>query len=200
MRGVAALTLAVTLGCSAMPAAAQQREVKPGTDTTRAADRTRSVTGRVKMTTDKGLVVVGREAGQKDREWAFVLDPATRFEAGGKAQVASDLREGDAVTVTYTDRDGKVVAQSVMVGTKGSGMTGSDTKGSVGSRMSGVHASTDQVRQIQTALKTQGHDPGPIDGVMGVRTQAALRAYQGSNSLSTSGKADAATMEKLGVR
>ena len=115
MRGVAALTLAVTLGCSAIPAAAQQREVKPGTDTTRAADRTRSVTGKVKMTTDKGLVVVGREAGQKDREWAFVLDPATRIEADGKAQVASGLREGDAVTVTYTDRDGKVVAQNVKV-------------------------------------------------------------------------------------
>jgi hypothetical protein len=202
MRGVAALTLALTLGCSAIPAAAQQRDVKPGSDTTRAADRTRSVTGRVKMTTDKGLVVVGREAGQKDREWAFVLDPATRIESGGKAQVASELREGDAVTVTYTDRDGKVVAQSVKVGTTGSGMTGSDAKSSVGSGVSGVqrNSSTNQVRQTQTALKAQGHDPGPIDGVMGARTQAALRAFQGSNSLSTSGQLDAPTMEKLGVR
>jgi Putative peptidoglycan binding domain len=202
MRGVAALTVALTLGCSAIPAAAQQRDVKPGSDTTRAADRTRSVTGRVKMTTDKGLVVVGREAGQKDREWAFVLDPATRIESGGKAQVASELREGDAVTVTYTDRDGKVVAQSVKVGTTGSGMTGSDAKSSVGSGVSGVqrNSSTNQVRQTQTALKAQGHDPGPIDGVMGARTQAALRAFQGSNSLSTSGQLDAPTMEKLGVR
>jgi hypothetical protein len=26
-----------------------------------------------------------------------------------------DLREGDAVTVTYTNRDGKIVAQSIKV-------------------------------------------------------------------------------------
>lgn len=67
------------------------------------------------MTTDKGLVVVGREKGQKDKEWAFALDPATRIEAGGKVQGASELREGEAVTVTYTNRDGKIVAQSVKV-------------------------------------------------------------------------------------
>lgn len=200
MRGVAALTLALALGCSAIPAAAQQRDVKPGTDTTRAADRTRTVTGKVKMTTDKGLVVMGREAGQKDREWAFVLDPATRIEAGGKAQVASELREGDSVTVTYTDRDGKVVAQSIKVGAA-SGMTSPGTMARGTSGMSGnrQNASTEQVRQIQETLKAQGQDPGPIDGVMGARTQAALRAYQGSKKLNVTGQLDAETMEKLGV-
>ena len=116
MRGAIGVTLALALACSAIPAAAQQRDVKPGTDTAQAADRTHSMTGTVKMTTDKGLVVVGREAGEKDREWAFVLDQATRIEAGGNAKVASDLREGDAVTVTYTDREGKVVAQNVNIG------------------------------------------------------------------------------------
>ena len=30
---------------------------------------------------------------------------------------ANELREGDAVTVTYTNRDGKIVAQSVKVNT-----------------------------------------------------------------------------------
>jgi hypothetical protein len=77
--------------------------------------RARSVTGKVKMTTDKGLVVVGREKGQKDKEWALALEPATRIEAGGKVQVGRELREGEAVTVTYTNRDGKIVAQSVKV-------------------------------------------------------------------------------------
>jgi hypothetical protein len=197
MRKVAALALAFTIGCWAIPASAQQRDVKPGTDTTRTTDRTRTVTGRVKMATDKGLVVEGREAGQKDREWAFVLEPATRIEAGGKAQVASGLREGDAVTVTYTDRDGKVVAQSVKVGATGAGMSGSDAKDSVGSVQRNV--STNQVRQIQAALKAEGHEPGPIDGVMGGRTQEALRAYQSSKKLNVTGRLDAETMEKLGV-
>lgn len=116
MRRVAAVTLALTLACSAIPAAAQQ---KPGPDPARGADRsslgTRSVTGTVKKTTDKGLVVVGRETGQKDKEWAFAFDAGTRIDAGGKS--ATELREGDAVTVMYTNRDGKIVAQSVKVNT-----------------------------------------------------------------------------------
>ena len=119
MRGAAAVTLALTLVCAAVPATAQQRDVKPSTETAREASRsglgTRSVTGTVKQTTDKGIVVVGRETGTKDREWAFVLDAGTRIDAAGQVRGAGDLRQGDPVTVTYTDRDGKVVAQSVTV-------------------------------------------------------------------------------------
>ena len=114
MHRVAAVTLALALACSALPAAAQQ---KPGPDPARGADRsslgTRSVTGTVKKTTDNGFVVVGREAGQKDKEWAFALDAGTRVDAGGRS--ATELREGDAVTVTYTNRDGRIVAQSIKV-------------------------------------------------------------------------------------
>jgi hypothetical protein len=119
MRAAAAVTLALTLACSAVPAAAQQ--VKP-TDTAREADRssvgTRSVTGTVKKATDNAIVVKGHEMGQKDREWAFVLDAGTRIDAGGQVRGARDLRLGDPVTVTYTNRDGKIVAQSVTVTTR----------------------------------------------------------------------------------
>src|SRR4029450_3913077 len=97
----------------------QQRDVKPSTDTVREPDRssvgTRSVTGTVKRTMDKGIVVVGGEAGEKDREGAFPLDAGTRIEAGGQIRNANDLGQGDPVTVTYTNRDGKIVAQSVIV-------------------------------------------------------------------------------------
>ena len=116
MRRIGALTLTLALACSAIPVAAQQ---KPAPEPARGAERssvgTRSVTGTVKTTADNGFVVVGREAGQKDKEWAFALDPATRIDAGGKTKNANELREGDAVTVTYTNRDGKIVAQSVKV-------------------------------------------------------------------------------------
>jgi hypothetical protein len=123
MRGAAALTLALTLACSAVPAAAQPRDGKPTTDTAREADRssvgTRSVAGTVKKTTDKGIVVMGRETGKKGSgEWAFVLDAGTRIDAGGQVRGAGDLRQGDPVTVTYTNRDGKIVAQSVTVNTR----------------------------------------------------------------------------------
>jgi len=125
MRGITAAALAVMLMGSAVPAVAQQGAAKPATESVKtesgkaeAKIGPRTVTGTVKATTDKGFVVVGRETGQKDKEWAFALDGATRVDAVGKARTAKDLREGDPVTVTYTNRDGKIVAQSVTVNAK----------------------------------------------------------------------------------
>jgi len=37
------------------------------------------------------------------------------------------------------------------------------------------------LKQIQTMLKTQGFDPGPIDGLIGRRTIAAVKAFQIQN-------------------
>jgi peptidoglycan hydrolase-like protein with peptidoglycan-binding domain len=33
------------------------------------------------------------------------------------------------------------------------------------------------VREVQEALQQSGYNPGPIDGIMGPRTKAALRRY-----------------------
>ena len=55
------------------------------------------------------------------------------------------------------------------------------------------------VKQVQEALKAQGHDPGPVDGVMGPQTQEALRAYQRSQNLTETGRLDRETSDKLGV-
>ena len=55
-------------------------------------------------------------------------------------------------------------------------------------------------RAAQEALKTQGFDPGPIDGHMGPRTRAALSDYQRKNDLPVTGMLDDATMAKLEVR
>lgn len=33
------------------------------------------------------------------------------------------------------------------------------------------------VRELQQALQQSGYDPGPVDGIMGPRTKAALRKY-----------------------
>lgn len=116
MRAFVAVALALTMACYALPVAGQQPDTKPRPSAAReGTSKMRSVTGSVKTATEKGLVVVGREAGQEDKEWAFALDSATRIEAAGTTRAAADLREGDAVTVTYTSRDGKIVAQRVTV-------------------------------------------------------------------------------------
>jgi peptidoglycan hydrolase-like protein with peptidoglycan-binding domain len=45
------------------------------------------------------------------------------------------------------------------------------------SAVSGAAATTSHVREVQEALAAAGFDPGPIDGIMGPRTKAALRKY-----------------------
>ena len=55
-------------------------------------------------------------------------------------------------------------------------------------------------RAAQEALKTQGFDPGPIDGHMGPRTRAAVSDYQRKNDIPVTGMLDDATMAKLNVR
>jgi peptidoglycan hydrolase-like protein with peptidoglycan-binding domain len=55
------------------------------------------------------------------------------------------------------------------------------------------------IKQVQEALKNQGHDPGPVDGVMGAKTQQALRDFQKSKNLTVTGRLDDATANALGV-
>ena len=54
-----------------------------------------------------------------------------------------------------------------------------------------------RIEQVQRTLRDAGHDPGPIDGVMGSQTAAALRAYQKEHGLSETGRLDDATWTKL---
>jgi hypothetical protein len=53
------------------------------------------------------------------------------------------------------------------------------------------------VRRAQEALRNQGQDPGPIDGIMGPRTRQALRQFQKANGLQQTGTLDAETRERL---
>jgi peptidoglycan hydrolase-like protein with peptidoglycan-binding domain len=60
-------------------------------------------------------------------------------------------------------------------------------------------ADSEQVKNVQKALLDKGMDPGPIDGVMGPKTTAALKAFQKDQKLAESGRLDDQTREKLGV-
>ena len=61
-------------------------------------------------------------------------------------------------------------------------------------------ADNGDVRAAQQALRDKGHDPGPIDGVKGPKTTAAVRAFQKAQGVPDNGNLDATTMEKLGVQ
>ncbi|OIP87329.1 MAG: hypothetical protein AUK37_01635 [Rhodobacterales bacterium CG2_30_65_12] len=49
----------------------------------------------------------------------------------------------------------------------------------------------------QWALSARGFDPGQIDGIMGRKTAAAVRAFQGKHGLSVTGVLDRATLSAL---
>lgn len=48
-------------------------------------------------------------------------------------------------------------------------------------------ASGEVVKQLQTALKGHGYDPGPIDGQFGTKTENAVKKFQGDNELTVDG-------------
>jgi peptidoglycan hydrolase-like protein with peptidoglycan-binding domain len=56
----------------------------------------------------------------------------------------------------------------------------------------------DDARRLQQALSSRGFDPGPIDGVIGPRTRAAMRDFQQQQNL-TSGRFDRDTATALGL-
>ena len=68
-----------------------------------------------------------------------------------------------------------------------------------GTSMDGGAGGSEQVKAVQKALQDKGMDPGPIDGVMGPKTMAALKAFQKDQKLTESGRLDDQTREKLGV-
>jgi hypothetical protein len=73
---------------------------------------------------------------------------------------------------------------------------GSPFRGTV--EMGRAHSS-DDVKEAQQALRDKGHNPGPIDGMMGPRTREALKSFQSASGLENTGTLNAATAEKLGV-
>jgi hypothetical protein len=75
---------------------------------------TRSVSGTVRSASPDFVVVSGRDKG-KDAEWTFAVGTTTNIRKGSKAIVPGDLKAGDAVQVRYAERDGKAVAESIVV-------------------------------------------------------------------------------------
>lgn len=53
------------------------------------------------------------------------------------------------------------------------------------------------VRYVQQALSELGFDAGPVDGLMGPRTRAGLRAYQRANDLSADGELTPGLLRRL---
>jgi peptidoglycan hydrolase-like protein with peptidoglycan-binding domain len=68
-------------------------------------------------------------------------------------------------------------------------------------RTAGVQAiaHADDINKVQQTLQDKGHYRGKIDGVIGLRTRASIRAYQKADNLPVTGQLDLQTAGKLGV-
>src|ERR1035438_6985918 len=58
----------------------------------------------------------------------------------------------------------------------------------------------DEIKKVQETLHGKGYYGGEVDGAIGLRTRASLRAYQKAENLPTTGQLDARTAAGLGVR
>ncbi|MFL6417350.1 MAG: peptidoglycan-binding protein [Bryobacteraceae bacterium] len=56
------------------------------------------------------------------------------------------------------------------------------------------------IRDAQHALKDKGFDPGPVDGVDGPATRAAVKKYQTQQNISADGVLGPKTLDALGVK
>ncbi len=55
----------------------------------------------------------------------------------------------------------------------------------------------ERVRRVQTALAARGYDVGPVDGIIGPLTGAAIRAFQSDHGLAPDGRVTAGLIERL---
>jgi hyperosmotically inducible protein len=76
-----------------------------------------------------------------------------------------------------------------------------DTDRSATRRRSADMRTTPQthIRAAQEKLKEKGYDPGPIDGIWGPRTAAAVSEYQRKENMTVTNRLDAETLGKLDV-
>jgi Putative peptidoglycan binding domain len=56
-----------------------------------------------------------------------------------------------------------------------------------------------QVREVQKKLNDQGYHAGPVDGILGPNTQAAIRNFQEAKGLKATGQLNQETMNALGI-
>jgi peptidoglycan hydrolase-like protein with peptidoglycan-binding domain len=58
---------------------------------------------------------------------------------------------------------------------------------------------SETIRSVQQALDDQGYNAGTVDGVMGPRTEQALRQFQQAQNMRPTGRPDERTLTALGV-
>src|SRR6185503_3365693 len=117
----------------------------------------------------------------------LVMAPYAWSQTGGSSGTGSSQKSSDAYKGSSSSSSSDMHTQK------------DPSTSTSSSRASTTRMSKDKVKAVQAALKNKGMDPGPEDGVLGPKTQQALREFQKSNNLSATGRLDDKTVSALGV-
>jgi cytoskeletal protein RodZ len=79
------------------------------------------VTGSVKSASEESLILEVVQKDKSTKEYTFALDPKAKLSRAGKAITVKDLKQGDSLTVSFTETNGKLVANTVSVRAKKGG-------------------------------------------------------------------------------
>ncbi len=63
----------------------------------------------------------------------------------------------------------------------------------------GMNMSQNEIQQVQQALNQKGFNVGRTDGILGPRTEGALRSFQQAQKLPATGQPDQQTLAALGI-
>ena len=160
------------------------------------------------------LAWVWREAGRSDSTKSF-----STASASGQALVATNLPAKPppgSLVIPVTDKSGRTLEPVVLVpvekrsapeippaaatGTNGSSTASLPARVSGGLSFPGYSAAFDErILQAQIALAALGISSGPLDGLKGGQTRAALRAFQKKEGLPATGELDDATTTRLAL-
>jgi peptidoglycan hydrolase-like protein with peptidoglycan-binding domain len=110
-------------------------------------------------------------------------------------------------STTQEQKPGSSATGSASATTSGSAASGASSPSASGDKQSRSASAGGQsqaggderIKQVQQKLKDQGHNVGPIDGIMGPKTQAGLKEFQSAKGLKDSGQLDRETMAALGL-
>jgi peptidoglycan hydrolase-like protein with peptidoglycan-binding domain len=118
---------------------------------------------------------------------------ADQIERDAKQKARETRRQADAEADRVRGKSGDTVGDRVDRAWDRTKVKTREMKDAV----TGSRAADGDVRAAQQALRQHGFDPGPIDGVMGPRTSAAIRDFQEKEKLTVTGQLDAETRSRL---
>ena len=87
----------------------------------KAAAKSQRLTGSVKSASEEGLVLEVVQKDKSTKEYTFALAQKAKLSRAGKAITVKDFNAGDSVTVSFTEANGKLIANTVSVRVKKGG-------------------------------------------------------------------------------